>query len=123
MDDDLNDALFGPRADPFAGSPRYVRVKNALTVIGLGRSKLYNLIKRGDIRAIKVGRATLIDLKSVTELFANAPQIAPAHHNTISAQKLGFTEAEPPADKIGQEEPLTGLYLTAGDLDMMSGGE
>lgn len=42
-----------------------VRVPEALTMIGLGRSKLYELIGDGDIEIIKVGKATLIVVESL----------------------------------------------------------
>jgi excisionase family DNA binding protein len=42
-----------------------VRVPEALTMIGLGRSKFYELINDGEIEIIKVGKATLIVVESL----------------------------------------------------------
>jgi excisionase family DNA binding protein len=39
-----------------------VRVRDACRVTGIGRSKLYELIKDGHLRTIKVGAITLIPM-------------------------------------------------------------
>ena len=46
-------------------SPLAVRVKQACELIGIGRSKLYELIAAGEIETIKVGSATLIPVTSL----------------------------------------------------------
>ena len=51
--------------------PIAVRIPQAIAMIGLSRSKLYEFIKAGDIEAIKVGRSTLIPVDSLTQ-FINA---------------------------------------------------
>jgi excisionase family DNA binding protein len=48
--------------------PLSVRVKQACQLIGIGRSKLYELIAGGDIETIKVGAATLIPMSSLVRL-------------------------------------------------------
>jgi excisionase family DNA binding protein len=42
--------------------PLAVRVKQACDLIGIGRSKLYELIAAGEIETLKVGSATLIPM-------------------------------------------------------------
>jgi excisionase family DNA binding protein len=42
-----------------------VRIPQALAIIGLGRSKFYELINSGEIETIKVGKATLIVVASL----------------------------------------------------------
>ena len=42
-----------------------VRVPQALALLGLGRSKLYELMGEGEIETIKVGKATLIVVQSL----------------------------------------------------------
>lgn len=116
MDNELAIELFGNRGDPFAGHPRYQRVKPALTLIGFGKSKLYSLIRQGRIRAVKLDGATFIDLHSVAELFARSPEIVAERHNTITAEQLGLTEAELPAEEIAQDVSLKGLCLGPDDL-------
>jgi excisionase family DNA binding protein len=49
-------------------SPLSVRVKHACKLIGIGRSKLYELIAAGEIETIKVGAATLIPMSSLVRL-------------------------------------------------------
>jgi excisionase family DNA binding protein len=44
-----------PIAEPIA-----VRVPDAARLIGLSRSRLYELMKRGEVEYVKVGGATLI---------------------------------------------------------------
>lgn len=46
--------------------PITVRVREACRLTGIGRSKLYELIGRGQIRVIKVGAITLIPIDSLT---------------------------------------------------------
>ena len=37
-------------------------------MIGIGRTKLYELISTGDLETIKIGRATLITMRSLRKL-------------------------------------------------------
>ena len=46
-------------------APITVRVPGALQLTGLSRTKLYALIKAGEIEIIKVGGATLIVVESI----------------------------------------------------------
>lgn len=48
-----------------APEPLLVRPAEAARMIGLGRTKLYEMIKSGEIRAIKRGTATLISVESL----------------------------------------------------------
>ncbi|WP_157219156.1 helix-turn-helix domain-containing protein [Flavisphingomonas formosensis] len=47
-------------ASPFA--PLSVRIPEACRLTGIGRSKLYQLIKAGEIEIIKVGAMTLVPM-------------------------------------------------------------
>ena len=42
--------------------PLLVRPNDAARMIGYGRTKFFELLKAGDIRAIRKGRATLIEV-------------------------------------------------------------
>ena len=42
-----------------------VRIREACRITGIGRSKLYELIGRGDIETVKVGTITLIPVDSL----------------------------------------------------------
>jgi excisionase family DNA binding protein len=44
-----------------------VRIPEACRLTGIGRSKLYELIRAGEIRTIKVGTITLIPVVSLTD--------------------------------------------------------
>jgi excisionase family DNA binding protein len=48
--------------------PLAVRIPIAMHLIGIRRSKLYELIKSGELRTVKVGRATLITMSSLRRL-------------------------------------------------------
>ena len=48
-----------------AGEPITVRIPRALEMIGIGRSKLYELIGDGEIEIIKIGSATLVVVTSL----------------------------------------------------------
>ncbi|MFN3945819.1 MAG: helix-turn-helix domain-containing protein [Allosphingosinicella sp.] len=47
------------------GRPLTVRVREACRLTGMGRSKLYMLIKEGHIEVVKVGTMTLIPMRSL----------------------------------------------------------
>jgi excisionase family DNA binding protein len=44
-----------------------VRVPEACRLTGIGRSKLYELIREGRIRTVKVGAITLIPVRSLAD--------------------------------------------------------
>lgn len=62
--------------DQRASSERYIpvalRVAEAARMVGLGRSKFYELIASGDIETVKVGRCTLVPLESLYTLIDKA---------------------------------------------------
>ena len=45
-----------------------VRIADAVTMLGIGRSKVYELIGTGELETIKLGSATLILVESITAL-------------------------------------------------------
>ena len=45
-----------------------VRVGEASWMIGIGRTKIYELIKAGDLETVKIGRATLVTIRSLRRL-------------------------------------------------------
>lgn len=48
--------------------PLTVRVTTAVRITGISRSRLYELIRSGDLDIIKVGRSTLISYQSLRAL-------------------------------------------------------
>jgi hypothetical protein len=106
---ELAQEIFAKPEPLFAGHPRFVRVKVALPLIGVSRSKLYALIRDGRVTAIKLDGATLIDLVSVAALFARCPTLMPSKHlREVSPEVLGF-----------EPDPLKGFYLSQSDLSAM----
>lgn len=64
----MTTAVSPPGAAPRAHGPSpiiTVRIKEACRLTGMGRSKLYLLIKEGHIESIKVGSMTLIPTRSL----------------------------------------------------------
>ena len=49
-------------------APLCVRVKVAARMMGIGRTKLYELIGNGEVEAIKVGKATLVTTASLNAM-------------------------------------------------------
>ena len=56
------------------GEPIAVRVPDAARLIGLSRSRLYELMKRGEVEYIKVGGATLIPYEALRDFIARQPR-------------------------------------------------
>ena len=54
-------------------TPEYGRIPEACSRYGLSRSRLYLLAGEGLVRFVKVGNATLVDLRSVREYLATRP--------------------------------------------------
>lgn len=54
--------------------PLTVRIAVAIHLTGIGRSKIYELIKAGKIDTVKVGASTLITVASLKKLTAKAPR-------------------------------------------------
>ena len=54
-----------PDANP---APLCVRVNVAARMMGIGRTKLYELIGNGEVEAIKVGKATLVTTASLNAM-------------------------------------------------------
>ncbi|MEP9358095.1 helix-turn-helix domain-containing protein [Sphingomonas sp. KR3-1] len=46
-------------------APITVRIADAVTMLGIGRSRIYELMQSGDIETIKLGRSTLIPVDSL----------------------------------------------------------
>lgn len=48
--------------------PLTVRILVAVQLTGIGRSKLYELIKSGELETVKIGTATLVTMASLRRL-------------------------------------------------------
>lgn len=53
----------GPSVDPIC-----IRINDAARMIGVGRTKLYQLIAAGEITTVKLGKATRVTTSSLHDL-------------------------------------------------------
>ena len=53
-------------------APLAYRIPDACAVLGLGKTSIYELMKEGKLKAIKVAGRTLIDAESARALIASA---------------------------------------------------
>ena len=53
---------------PLPLEPLTVRIPVAVKLTGIGRSKLYELIKAGEVETVKVGASTLVSVASLRRL-------------------------------------------------------
>ena len=53
---------------PKPAAPICVRVNDAARMIGVGRTKLYELISSGELETVKIGKATRITTASLHKL-------------------------------------------------------
>ena len=60
--------------------PLSFTIRDAVTATGMARSRLYQLIAAGELKALKVGRRTLLDAGALKNFLSNlpAPDIRPA---------------------------------------------
>ena len=57
-----------PNGYRLAAAPITVRVPEAARMLGISRSRIYELITFGDIEIVKLGRATLVPIASLHAL-------------------------------------------------------
>jgi excisionase family DNA binding protein len=60
-----NHDTFAPSVEREPLPPLTVTVPTALSISGLGRSKLYELLAKGDIQSVRIGRRRLINFESL----------------------------------------------------------
>lgn len=56
----------------------HLSVAEAVRIFGIGRTKIYDLIQRGDIEAVKLGRRTLIRTHSARTFINGLPRVGGA---------------------------------------------
>lgn len=54
--------------------PRYAPIPKAIAILGIGRSTLYKEAARGNVRLIKCGWRTLVDIQQALEWMATLPE-------------------------------------------------
>jgi excisionase family DNA binding protein len=58
-----------------SGDPKYISIQEAIPRWGIGKTTIYELIRAGGLRAIKIGTRTLIEVRSGDDFFAALPSI------------------------------------------------
>jgi len=68
--------MFPSKSLPAAASlkPLGVSVNNACELVGVGKTKLYELISDGRVRSVKVGKRRLIEYASLEALLCPSPK-------------------------------------------------
>jgi len=62
--------------EPYPTSaPAYLRVNDACRLFSISRSQIYKKISAGNICAIKAGRTTLIERRSIERWFDSLPRL------------------------------------------------
>ncbi len=59
--------------------PLTVTVKVALAMIGIGRTRFYELVGAGQITTVKIGRRRLVHMESLQRLAAEGYVVAPPY--------------------------------------------
>lgn len=54
-----------PQTEPIS-----VRIREACRLTGISRSKLYDLISKGEVETVKIGRITLVPMTSLRALIS-----------------------------------------------------
>ena len=62
------------KADP-PPDPICVRVNDAARMIGVGRTKLYQLIAAGEVETVKLGKSTRITIASLHDLISRQREV------------------------------------------------
>jgi len=72
-------------AAPDRAFPAYATIPDWCAISGLGRSKTYEALGRGDLRAIKIGNRTLIDVAPGLQWMDSLPQATIRPHGAKRA--------------------------------------
>ena len=82
-------------------------------MIGISRTKLYDLIKSGRIIVLRLDGTRFVDMQSVSELFAKCPQVSPAAYNTVTLEQLGLPDLPDEAEVADPEMHELQINFTA----------
>lgn len=71
--------------------PVAVTPKEAFDVLRIGNTKGYELIKSGELEAVKIGRSTRITWASILRLVENAPrELSPSRRTGLASDAKPF---------------------------------
>lgn len=83
----MNQPVSSRPSSPHPIQPGFFRITDFMAYSGLGRSKVYDLIQKGAIQTVKVGRSTLIPRASIEEWETRL--LTPAQRSNRRDQKQG----------------------------------
>jgi len=75
-------------AAPERAFPAYATIPDWCAISGMGRSKTYEALGRGDLRAIKIGNRTLIDVAPGLQWMDSLPQANIRPHGAKRTKQL-----------------------------------
>ena len=101
-DADEEDQMSDPQRprDLLSSDPLLLTPEEAATVLRVGRTTVYALMRAGDLRPVHIGRSCRLaraELERYVRMLQNPPQAAPAQHRRRSQPK--------PANQIGLFDP------------------
>jgi excisionase family DNA binding protein len=64
--------LAGPPASALATLPEVLTVREAATILRVGRNQLYQAVARGELGAVRIGRSIRIPKQALLDLLASA---------------------------------------------------
>lgn len=68
-------------------APLSVRISVAAAMLGIGRTKLYELIGAGEIELIKVGKVSLIPMRALEDFVERQTTAVAAEHQPTPARR------------------------------------
>lgn len=68
-----------PARTPTVRDPLTVSVNDALCMVGIGRTRFYELVAAGEITTVKIGRRRLVHVESLRRLAAEGYVVAPRY--------------------------------------------
>ncbi len=77
--------------------PLTVRIPEACRMMGIGRSKLYELIQEGEIAIVKVGAMTLVPVAGLKAFLARQPttMLQPGQRSRRATSQWGLEHPAP----------------------------
>lgn len=78
-----------------APTPRYVSVQEWLAISNMGRRTFYERVAAGQLKAVKLGARTLVDLEASLAWMKTLPPAKispPRRRSSVSTQSVGATE-------------------------------
>ncbi len=96
--------------EPVSSDPLLLTPEEAATVLGLGRTTIYALMKAGDLRPVHIGRSCRISRAELERYVRGleAPRPVPPRpprRNRTTTDQRGLFELGPESPDLGPESP------------------